>query len=89
MYYIYVLKSLKDGKLYVGWTVNLEKRVKKHNFGLVPSTKSRRPLKLIFYEAFWNKEDTVLREKFLKTGWGRRHLKKALKYALSQDGFNS
>lgn len=81
-YYTYVLQSNKDDKLYVGWTPDIRKRVAEHNLGLVQSTKSRRPLKLLFYEAFLNKKDAVLREKFLKTGWGRRHLKIALKYTL-------
>lgn len=80
--YVYVLKSLKDGMFYVGWTPDLKHRIEQHGLGLVPSTKPRRPLKLIFYEAFLEKKDAVLREKFLKTGWGRLHIKKALKYSL-------
>lgn len=79
MYYIYVLKSVKDKKLYIGWAQDIRTRLRKHNLGLVPATKPRRPLKLIFYEAFLSKKDAVLREKFLKTGWGRRHLSKCLK----------
>ncbi len=84
MYYTYVLRSLKDGKLYIGWAGDLKKRLKKHNSGLVLATKSRLPLKLIFYEALLNKKDAINREKFFKTGWGRRHLKKALKYSLGK-----
>lgn len=82
MFYIYVLKSTKDNKTYIGWTPDLKKRLVEHNSGLVNSTKPRRPLKLIFYEAFTDKKDALLREKFLKTGWGRIHLKKAIKYTL-------
>lgn len=81
-YYTYILRSSKDRKLYIGWTPNVIKRVKEHNEGLVPSTKNRRPFKIIFYEAFLNKEDAVLREKFFKTGWGRRHLRITLKNTL-------
>jgi len=79
MYYIYVLKSKRDNKLYIGYTNNLKRRLKEHNDGLVAITKHRKPFKLIFYEAFSNQQDATAREKFLKTGWGRRHLQKALK----------
>jgi len=79
VFYVYVLWSKKDKKLYTGWTENYNERLKEHNFGLVPATRPRRPLKLVFFEAFINKKDAVLREKFLKTGWGRRHLSKCLK----------
>ena len=51
IYYTYVLKSSKDNKLYIGHTNNLKKRLVEHNKGVVDSTKSRRPLKLIYYEA--------------------------------------
>ena len=78
MHYVYVLKSKKDVKLYVGCTNNLKGRLEKHNAGHVASTKLRRPLEIIFYEAFINKSDAFTREQWLKTGWGRNHLKKIL-----------
>ena len=84
IYYKYVLISSKDNKLYVGWTPDIRKRIKDHNLGLVPSTKARKPLKLVFYEAFINRKDAIFREKFLKSGWGRRHLKIALKHNLAE-----
>lgn len=86
-YYTYVLKSIKDKELYIGWTPDIRNRFKEHNSGYVTSTRSRRPFKLIFYEAFLNKKDAVLREKFFKTGWGRRHLKLALSNTLAGKGF--
>lgn len=52
MYYVYVLKSIKDGKLYTRKTSNLKRRIREHNSGKVISTKARRPLELVFYEAF-------------------------------------
>lgn len=79
-YYVYVLYSLLDHHLYIGWTPDLRKRIEKHNSGLVKATKPRLPMKLLFYESFTDKKDSVLREKFLKSGWGRRHLKNTLKY---------
>ncbi|HBM46058.1 MAG: hypothetical protein UT05_C0012G0008 [Parcubacteria group bacterium GW2011_GWF2_38_76] len=78
MHYVYVLKSNKDRKTYVGCTRDLRKRIIMHNTGRVESTAGRRPLKLIFYEAFNNQSDAFEREKYLKTGWGRNQLKKLL-----------
>lgn len=77
-YYTYVLLSEKDNNLYIGWTVNLRERVQRHNDGFVAATESRRPLKLVYYEACLNKESALLREKTLKTGFGRIYLKKRL-----------
>jgi len=77
-YYTYVLLSLKDSKLYVGFTDDLVKRFKKHQRGEVKSTKNRRPLKLVYYEACLSKEGAIKREKALKTGFGRRYLKNRL-----------
>ena len=75
-YYTYVLKSLQDGKLYVGFCQDLEKRLEEHQKGLVSSTKVRRPLELIYYEACKNKIDAINREGQLKTGFGRAYLKR-------------
>ena len=72
MYYTYVLESKKDQKLYIGWTNDLKKRYEKHNLGKIFSTKMRRPLILIYYEACLSKEDAIKREKYFKTGFGRR-----------------
>lgn len=75
MFYTYILKSDKDKKLYIGWTDDLEKRFLKHNKGLVKSTKGRGPFKLVYYEACSDKQKAIAREKYLKTGFGRRFLK--------------
>jgi len=66
MYYIYLLKSKKDNKLYIGLTNDLRKRFNEHNQGLNKSTKYRRPLALIYYEAYLSLEDAQIREKKLK-----------------------
>jgi len=79
MYYVYVLLSLKDNKLYIGHTSNLKKRLSQHFQGLVPSTQKRRPLKLLYYEASNFLEDAIERERALKTGFGRAYLKRRLK----------
>lgn len=66
MYYTYLLKSKKDGNLYIGYTSNLEERLKKHNDGEVVSTRERRPLEFIYYEAYSSRSDATKREKNLK-----------------------
>lgn len=78
MFYTYVLTSKKDNKLYIGWTNNLENRLREHNNGLVIATKYRIPLELIYYEACLNKDDAIAREKQLKTGFGRAYLKRRI-----------
>lgn len=82
MHYVYILRSRKDGNLYIGCTYNLPKRVALHNAGGVPSTKGRKPLVLVYYEAFINKQDAFTREQWLKTGWGRTHVRKILSNCL-------
>jgi putative endonuclease len=74
-YYTYVLKSSIDSNLYIGWTDDLKSRIAKHNNGLVESTKNRRPLNLVYYEACSQKQKAIAREKYFKTGFGRRFLK--------------
>jgi len=66
MFYVYILKSKKDKKLYFGYTNNLEKRLKEHNLGLVKSTMPRIPVYLVYYEAYASKQDAVRREHNLK-----------------------
>lgn len=79
MYYVYILFSEKDGKLYTGFTPDLKERIKKHNSGYVLATKNRRPLKLIYYESYLTELDAKRREKFLKGGKGKEELKIQLK----------
>ncbi len=79
MYYVYVLLSKKDNKLYTGYTKNLKLRFEQHCKGLVKSTKYRMPLELIYYEACLNQQDATHREKYLKTHYGKMFLKKRLK----------
>ncbi|MBI2063670.1 MAG: GIY-YIG nuclease family protein [Candidatus Yanofskybacteria bacterium] len=77
-FYTYVLKSQKDGQLYIGWTTDLNKRVIMHNRGGVGATKYRMPLDLLYYEACKSKTGAISREKQLKTGFGRAYLKRRL-----------
>lgn len=66
MYYLYVLKSVKNGKLYIGSTNNLRRRFKNHNTGKVQSTKSRMPFELRYYEAYFSEDDARQYERALK-----------------------
>ncbi len=85
MHYVYVLKSKKDGKNYVGYTKNLKLRFEQHNKGLVESTRNRRPLSLIYYEACLDQQDATRREKYLKTIYGKRYIKSRLANCFSQN----
>ncbi len=78
IYYTYVLYSLKDEMFYTGYTSDLDQRLNAHNNGEVASTKYRRPLKLIYYEACFNQQDASHREKYLKTTYGKRYIKNRL-----------
>ncbi len=82
MYYVYVLYSKKDKKLYTGTTRNLKTRLDQHNKGKVRATKIRRPLKLVYFEGSPNIKDAYKRETYLKTSWGKRYLKSRLKQTL-------
>jgi putative endonuclease len=76
--YLYILEG-KDGYLYTGITRNIRKRTREHNLGLSRVTKSKRPLKLLYYEKYENKFSAAKREKEIK-GWTRE---KKIKLALS------
>ena len=78
MYYVYVLLSGVDGGFYTGLTGDLKHRVQKHSEGKVVTTRDRRPLELVYYEACNSRKDACRREKYLKTGAGKRYLRNRL-----------
>ena len=82
MHFVYVLRSKVDKKFYVGYTQDLRKRMKAHNNGTVPSTKDRKPLELLYYEACVHRDDAIRRERYLKTTYGKRYIKNRLKHFL-------
>jgi len=86
MIYTCVIRSKKDGRWYTGSTLDLRKRFNQHNNNETSSTKERGPFELIYYEACFNKQDTQVREKYLKSGMGKRYLKNRLKRFLSLTG---
>lgn len=83
-YYIYVLRSKKTKNCYTGLAVDLRKRFKEHNNNIMGWTKNRGPFELIYYEACKNITDARSREKYLKSGMGKRYLKNRLKRFLSR-----
>lgn len=87
MYYAYVLSSKKDHELYVGHTNDLQNRIKKHKRGKARATMFRRPLLLIYYEAYLRWSDAKRREKYLKGGNGRAQLKIQLQDILKDVGY--
>ncbi|WP_394907278.1 GIY-YIG nuclease family protein [uncultured Mesonia sp.] len=78
-FYVYILESELEGKNYTGYTKDLNLRLSEHNKGSVVSTKNRRPLKLIYFEACLSQKDALKREKYLKAYYGKMFLKKRLK----------
>jgi putative endonuclease len=83
LYYIYILKSLKDKKFYVGYTEDSKSRFEQHRKGKVLSTMERRPLELIYSEACLDKKDAMHREQYLKTYHGKLFLRNRLKSYLT------
>lgn len=79
MFYTYVLLSKKDGKFYIGYTEDLGNRLKQHEAGKVKSTSFRLPIVLIYYECCLNRFDAIKRERYLKTGVGKRYIRNRLK----------
>lgn len=87
-YYIYVLYSLKDQKMYTGYTNDLRSRFDQHQSGKVKSTRNRRPLKLIYFEGCLNQQDATHREKYLKSYHGKMFLGNRLKKWRQEDKLN-
>ena len=80
MFYVYVLHSDADDGLYIGFSTDLRRRVAEHRQGLAFATAFRGPWRLVYYEAYTDEADALGRERFLKSGGGRRFLDKQLKH---------
>jgi putative endonuclease len=78
-FYVYVLQSEMDRSWYIGYTSDIDKRLVEHNSGRTITTSRKMPWKVIYYEFSFNKEDAMAREKYLKSGMGRRYIKNRLK----------
>lgn len=77
--YVYVLRSLKDNRFYVGMSQDVDKRLKEHNTGKTKSTKGFRPWEIILIEEYPDRTTARKREKYLKTGYGKQWLKSKYK----------
>lgn len=76
IYYIYAIVSEVDQRIYVGFTTDVQKRLKEHNNGKTTSTKGYRPRNILVVEEVTNREEARKREKYLKSGVGKEYLKK-------------
>ena len=83
MNYVYVLQSLKDSRWYTGMCGDLRVRIRDHEAGRVHSTRTRRPLRLIYYEACISRSDAARREIYLKTGRGKKFLAQRLRDSIA------
>ena len=81
-YCVYVLLSMHDNGLYIGYTTDLQRRLTEHFHGESKATAPRRPFRLIFCENFFSKDDALRRERYLKTTAGRKGLKLILRETL-------
>jgi len=82
---VYVLRSESDFGFYIGFSTDLKRRLSEHTRRTSFATKSRGPWKLIYYEGYLNQEDALGRERYLKSGSGRRFLRAQLRHYLSQE----
>jgi putative endonuclease len=89
MFYVYVLQSESDAGLYIGLTTDLRRRIKEHQAGESFATSYRGPWRLIYYEAYLEEADAQGRERYLKSGGGRRLLKFQLKQHLAKHPLRS
>ncbi len=83
MNYVYVQQSLKDSQRYTGMCGDLRDRIRDHEAGRVHSTRFRRPLRLIYYEACISRSDAARREIYLKTGRGKKYLAQRLRDSIA------
>lgn len=77
-YFVYILRSRKDGSLYTGYTKDLKERLERHNSGKVLSTRSRLPFEIVYFEGYTTLEKALAREKYLKSSKAKK-LKLSLK----------
>lgn len=85
-YYVYVLQNQFNRKLYIGYTGDIDRRMKEHNDGKGgKTTRSQGKWDLVYFEAYVDKKDALGRERFLKGGSGRKYLYKQLAHYLNKD----
>ena len=82
-WYVYILRSERDNKFYIGSTNNLKRRVSEHQQGKNISTAKRLPVELVYFEGHLSKKDALRREKYFKTAKGKTTLRQMLRDSLS------
>ena len=83
MFFVYILRSLRDGKYYIGYTKNLEQRIQEHNREKSPSVKNRAPFELAYKERYEERREAAKREREIKSYKGGEAFKKLIKSAIS------
>ena len=78
MFTTYVLRSENNGSLYIGYTVDLDRRIIEHNTSQSGYTRNYKPWELVYFEEFGSKSEAIKRERFFKTGKGREYIKKKI-----------
>ena len=89
MHYVYMLRSASDDGFYIGYSANLRKRFEQHAKGDAFATSYRGPWKLIYYEAYLEQTDALGRERYLKSGSGRKFLTRQLRHYLDKNPIRS
>jgi len=84
VFYVHLLRSVADDGFYIGFSRDLKRRFSEHKRGICFATKHRRPWKLIYYETYTEREDAEKRERYLKSGAGRRLLRHQLRHYLEK-----
>ena len=79
MFYVYLLHSAQDAGLYIGFCTDLRRRLNEHKNGASQATNFRGPWSLIYYEAYIDEVDVIGRERYLKSGGGRKFLRSQLR----------
>jgi len=66
MYYVYILKSQKTDRYYIGYCTDIQKRIQEHNIGKTKSTKYGRPWDLVYFEKYHTRTKAIQREREIK-----------------------
>ena len=85
MYFVYIIESEKDNRLYVGFTDNLKRRIQEHNAGKTRSTKGYLPWKIVFFVEVETRIEARKLEKYYKSGYGKEKIKKDIRSRSSTD----
>jgi putative endonuclease len=82
MFFVYILKSLKNGRYYTGSTSSVERRLLEHQLGQSDATKYLRPFELVWIESYGTRSEAMRREKYFKTGKGREERDRLIKQGM-------